>query len=39
MVVLIFCYNFANLDGDFVGQPEEMEKNISDGVKSLIKNA
>ena len=38
-ILLIFCCAFAKPDGDFLGKPQEMEKNISDGAKSLIKIA
>lgn len=37
--IILFCCNFASLGGNFAGQPEELEKNISDGAKRLIKNA
>lgn len=38
-LIILFCYSFANLGGNFAGQPEELEKNISDGAKKLIENA
>ena len=37
--IIIFCCSFSKLGGDFAGQPKEMEKNISDGAKSLIESA
>ncbi|MDX2083568.1 MAG: hypothetical protein SFV53_06260, partial [Rickettsiales bacterium] len=38
-VFIICCCSFSSLGVDFAGQPEEMEKNISDGAKKLIENA
>ncbi len=38
-ILIIFCCGFTSLGGDFAGQPEELEKNISDGAKNLIESA
>lgn len=38
-IFIIFCYGFSKLGGDFLGNPEEIEKNISDGANGLIKSA
>ena len=38
-LIVLFCCNFFKLGGNFVAQPEEMDKNISDGAKKLIESA
>ncbi len=37
--ITLICSNFAKIGGDFAGEAEQMEKNISNGAKNLIKQA
>ncbi len=39
ILIILFCCNFASLGGDFAGQAEELDKNISEGARNLIQNA
>jgi predicted TIM-barrel fold metal-dependent hydrolase len=36
VISIIFCCNFTSLGGNFSGQPQDLEKNISEGAKNLI---
>lgn len=38
-LIVLFCCSFVKLGGNFAGQPEEIDKNISDGAKKLIESA